>query len=700
MSSSSNTGDGPPDLREIFPSVDDMGRMALKQSQVVGLNPTTYYDLDPKLIQRFSQSPHEAGEHIWQELHSHGSLVDHREPALSPLATRALTHSQPGANGGTFTHEHYSQPTANKLPGSPLLHRVLQHHHAQSPTHADMRNRATAIHHSPSPSTEATSLNTNCVSSQQLLLSTPLQIDQQRLDGLPQQARKQPPSQPQTSKRGRDATDQEEFDLLNLPKRSRGPLGQVQAVPTAARNTAQPYPTGKSQTESSSLAQQVPFTPKNVHRSPLDYVATPINRGATSSYQLHNKPISARPETNVQQTQNQYIATNQQATHGLLEQTANMARTRWRCDGCRRRRSRCVELQGGGVCVECFARGQQCTYLDLQGPPSNINQVNMGRNQPSPAGYGFVGVQGTPNTADLIQPTTQHSASPGVQMLPGSVSNMEHRHQFSSGGQSHEQSFSLDAESTSMMDTSALPTDDPQALPYHLSEQLKAIPRPQTYYEYTGGMLDNRHPRVSGVCANMNFQSKTFIDAHGATFNGKRSGPYRYKKAENRAQELAIIQAVYQTIADYEIYMGSSPRWTPKTYESYEAQYRQIQYELMDRWLGPPELMPKLRCVEGWHTSHGDHLTPTPAEPDSAEFKFAKCRPETVETLACCHHNRTVWTGRGCIRNNLEEQYWIDRGNDDFAKIEAESVFVSAGNYMEEDWKQRAARLQKLKGKK
>ena len=127
-------------------------------------------------------------------------------------------------------------------------------------------------------------------------------------------------------------------------------------------------------------------------------------------------------------------------------------------------------------------------------------------------------------------------------------------------------------------------------------ERLRAFPRLQTYYEYTGGVLPNRHPRETGVCSNMDFKkTKTFIDAHGATFTGLPSGPYRYMKPENRGQELAIICATYQTISDFELYIGSSPRQKLQTWQSYEFQYRQLQNELIERWIGPPELLPKLR---------------------------------------------------------------------------------------------------------
>ena len=126
-------------------------------------------------------------------------------------------------------------------------------------------------------------------------------------------------------------------------------------------------------------------------------------------------------------------------------------------------------------------------------------------------------------------------------------------------------------------------------------ERLRSLPRSESYHEYTGGTLPHRHPRETGICPNMDFKTKTFIDAHGATFTGSRSGPYRYMKPENRFQELAIIQATYQTIADFELYIGSSPRQKVQTWQSYDFQYRQLQLELMDRWVGPPETMPKLR---------------------------------------------------------------------------------------------------------
>ena len=165
------------------------------------------------------------------------------------------------------------------------------------------------------------------------------------------------------------------------------------------------------------------------------------------------------------------------------------------------------------------------------------------------------------------------------------------------GNPSHEASPPLNNQTANQPNASLQTTTDPQAhLPAEQNlERLRSLPRPQTYYEFTGGTLPNAHPLESGICSNMDFKTKTFIDAHGAPFTGTTSGKYRYMRPESRAQELAIMHATYQTIVDFEMYIGSSPRQKLPTWESYEVQYRLIQWELMGRWVGPPELMPKLR---------------------------------------------------------------------------------------------------------
>lgn len=120
--------------------------------------------------------------------------------------------------------------------------------------------------------------------------------------------------------------------------------------------------------------------------------------------------------------------------------------------------------------------------------------------------------------------------------------------------------------------------------PATTKEQSPSLPRPPTYYEHTGGTLTSRPPWETGVCANMDFKTKSFIDAHGADFSTDKCGGYRYVKPTNRVQELAIIPATYQTIADFELYLGFSPQSKIKTWENYNTQYRQLQSELMTQW--------------------------------------------------------------------------------------------------------------------
>ena len=196
-------------------------------------------------------------------------------------------------------------------------------------------------------------------------------------------------------------------------------------------------------------------------------------------------------------------------------------------------------------------------------------------------------------------------------------------------------------------------------------------PRLPTYYEHTGGTLENLPPSKSGVYANQDFKTGKFIDGHGSPFSNDRSGPYRYLKPVNRGQELAIMQATYQTISDFEIHIGGSPSCFIDTMESYERQYQQIQKHLEEVWLGPPESIPKLKCVEGWNTCHIDHTTPAPLVADTIPANFIRCQPGVSIFHPCCiEHEKETWTKMGCVRN-LENRLWQDWGDEYFSGLKA-----------------------------
>lgn len=195
----------------------------------------------------------------------------------------------------------------------------------------------------------------------------------------------------------------------------------------------------------------------------------------------------------------------------------------------------------------------------------------------------------------------------------------------------------------------------------------KRIP---TYYEYTGGAHTDGPPSQTGIYANQDFKSGSFIDGHGAAFSGDRSGPYRYMKPANRGQELAIMQATYETISDFELYIGFSPMCEIRTWESYDEQCNELQKHLEQMWVGPAEAIPKLKSVGGWHTSHADHGKQAPATADNCPSWFLRCRPGVPTGVSCIHHDRGTWAKMGCVRD-LDERYWQGKGNEEFEKVEA-----------------------------
>ena len=310
----------------------------------------------------------------------------------------------------------------------------------------------------------------------------------------------------------------------------------------------QPFPSTRFQGQLNATAIQSMSSPEQIHHSPFDYLRAPGAQRGTSGYQSPYSPPNNAQTTNIHQ------------------QTA------------------IPNTNVSAVPKPTFTAPYGPSY-PFGGASWNENSIYRGPSfssfgGPKPTDSEFNG----PWNTKLTEPRLPEPVSPkmSAQRVTGSQEG------------SHE-SPSSNTENPGLLDSSSRTTEHPPTQSELNLERLRSFPRPETYYESTGGVLPQRHPRESGVCSNMDFKTKTFIDAHGATFTGSRSGPYRYKKPENRSQELAIIQATYQTIADFELYIGYSPRKKVQTWESYEFQYREIQLELIERWVGPPELMPKLR---------------------------------------------------------------------------------------------------------
>ena len=200
---------------------------------------------------------------------------------------------------------------------------------------------------------------------------------------------------------------------------------------------------------------------------------------------------------------------------------------------------------------------------------------------------------------------------------------------------------------------------------------IPSIPRLPTYYEHTGGTHTNLSPSKSGVYANQDFKTGRFIDSHGAPFTNRGNGQYRWLRPVNRGQELAIMQATYQTISDFEIIMGFSPNCFIDTMQSYERQYQQIQQHLEEIWDLSPESIPKLKSVQGWNKSHLDHAIPTPLAVDTIPAWFIRCQPGVTTSQPCCiEHENETWTKMGCVRN-LENRMWQDWGDQHFSAMEA-----------------------------
>ncbi|KAL8796500.1 MAG: hypothetical protein Q9195_001174 [Heterodermia aff. obscurata] len=622
----------------------------------------------------------------------------------------------------------YTQSEHTKLlnSSSHLLHKVLQTKSSQNPAPSQetvARSFSLSGYQTPHPSS----------------LSPQIPSLKRKFTKMDQQANMEALNQ----KRNQQTPDEEDIDLLHIAKRPCGstnsrPLTplilQPESRPTINEGTAQSNPDPKSyidfvgvpdhnkpnsayqsslpaslQGQSNATAIQSTDSSGQIHRSPLDYVSAPGAYRAISDYQSPYLPANNAQTTIHHQTatSTENVSANSTPTNKLSDVGGYPGgKAHWTehplyhgPNSSYSRNSGHPNLQpdvpwNAGLLEKGVTESRE-GYRQLPGHVSPGYKA-MSSQTPSEQVTGSQeGIQTSPELGKSERAILDHIAPWNASHPHKNAADLEQVLRPPPGQTSQDGSVSYCNNSAAPSDASLQTTNASQTSSSLILERLQSLPRPQTYYEFTGGTLPNRHPRETGVCSNMDFKTKKFIDAHGAAFTGSRSGPYRYMKPENRNQELAIIQATYQTIADFELNIGSSPRQKQQTWESYEFQYRQLQLELMARWVGPPELTPKLRCVEGWNESHSDHTVPDRPEPDDPAFQFARCKPGQPNGQPCYEHNRTCWTQRGCFRN-LEEVYWNDFGDIYFAGIEARSTHVSAGNFTEERWENRINRLERL----
>ena len=553
--------------------------------------------------------------------HSH-SWVQMREQALKKLENQ--------------THQHPQSETIKLFKSSSFFHKVPQTGCSQ-----DFGYLEKAVLTSPSlPSCETPRLSS----------SSKIQSSRGETTRMDEEVGGTPNTQSFIQNRSQDTPDQEEVDLLHINKRSCGSMGQsyrtlappplqlesrsdISKGATLSKydseinidHVAMPghyQPTLGYQSSTSARVQGQPSandlqswqSSGESHRSPLDYVRAPGAYTSTSGYRSPYPPLNDTQATPTHQetaTAAKDMSAAPNSTYRFSDGTSHpTGRTNWTGHGPSYSSFKSLGHADIGSNMPWNARVSK-EGVDVNKPAESYRQLpepispgresrksylasnaNMSSERTAGSKEGNHSVPGltTPERAvlDHIAPwNSSHSPEKATQPGPGL--------RVSSENTSHAAFLSFNSKNGGPLDASSQTANNQQGQTDLHLERLRSLPRPQTYFEYTGGMLPNRHPRETGICSNMDFKSRTFIDAHGATFTGNPSGPYRYKKPENRAQELAIIQATYQTINDFELYIGSSPRQKQQTWESYEFQYRQLQHELIERWLGPPELIPKLR---------------------------------------------------------------------------------------------------------
>ena len=479
---------------------------------------------------------------------------------------------------------------------SPLLHKVFQSNCNQDSPHLKK-----AMSKSPSSS--------SCETLHPSSLSSQIQeAFNERLTGTNQLVESISSIPPLNRKRSQDTPDQE-VDLLHIAKRPCGSMRQSYrpSTPSALQYESRPIisegtvqsndglescidhvgvsgshkptlgyqssPSARMQGQSSASVIQSKHPPEQPHRSPLDYLGALEASRRTSGYQSPYLPMNDPQATNIHQQKAFPYGASHPTGGANWSQNSSY-------NGPSFSSSRISEPANSRLNEPLNAKVPEKEVTEASEGDSWLPKpISPEREMPS---------EGQRAIWKHIAPW--NSSHPSTK-----VTEPKPVLQTCSGKPSHEASLPLNSGNPGPPDTPIEQTEAPRTLSESHLERIRSLPHPQTYYECTGGMLPNRHPRETGICSNMDFKTRTFIDAHGATFTSSRSGPYRYMKPETRAQELAIIAATYQTIVDFELYIGSSPRQKLHTWESYEFQYRQIQLELMERWMGPPELMPKLR---------------------------------------------------------------------------------------------------------
>ena len=397
------------------------------------------------------------------------------------------------------------------------------------------------------------------------------------LDSTPQIAKVQPP-----------------YILGSTPPRAKvhqEPL-YYEAAPTfhnANSNSRSPY-----------ILDSSPQTAR-MQQSSFDYVAAPNSHNDNSSYRSPHIHDSSSQTARMQQSSFDYVAAlnshngnssyRSPHIHGSSPQTARVQQSP--LDYVAASNSQNVNFSHRSPYIlgstPQTVKGQQTpnnnvsrSYNSGQGHSLGVANTAGNANAPS---YSLYGRQCSPQVPNLFPTVQRPGVRPDSSMSHKTVINHRGGQQHLDEGSSYQRPYVLDNENVIHSETPPRVMSSQEDQSRATKEELQPQTRPPTYYEHTGGTLTNAPPWKTGVTANMDFKTKTFIDAHGATFNTDKCGPYRYVKPTNRMQELAIIPATYQTIVDFVLYLGDTPRQKIRTWDnSYNEQYQQIQRELVARW--------------------------------------------------------------------------------------------------------------------
>ena len=374
----------------------------------------------------------------------------------------------------------------------------------------------------------------------------------------------------------------------------------------------QPVPQNRPQM----TANPVTPVPERVHRSPLDYVAAPNSYNANISFRppyiLGGTPQTVKvqsqyilgstpPRAKMQQKPLDYEAVpnsqngnyNSRSPYilGSSPQTAKVQQSPLDYVAASNSQNGNSSYRSPYILGSTpqTAKGQQTPNNNVSrsynsGQGHSLGVANTAKNANAPS-YSLYGRQHSPQVPNLFPSVQKPGVRPDTYMSHKTVTNHGGGQQYLDEGSSYQRSYVLDNENVLHSETPPRVMSSQEHQSRTTKEELQPQTRPPTYYEHTGGTLTNEPPWNTGVTANMDFKTKTFIDAHGATFNTDKCGPYRYVKPTNRMQELAIIPATYQTIVDFVLYLGDTPRQKIRTWDnSYNEQYQQIQRELVARW--------------------------------------------------------------------------------------------------------------------